>query len=90
MNTGKAGTKPSVFYNKAENIIDIDNYQVPVDDVKTTYFLTDTKDHCVSFDCKHGHCITSTEDGKLEGFAIPFLSKQNCYDFIELINQLKN
>lgn len=89
ISTGKTGNNPIIYYNKVEKIIDIDGYQIPLQEVKTTYYISQTYNQCVSFDCKLNDCITKPDGDIQTGFAIPFLTKKNCYDFIELINQLK-
>jgi hypothetical protein len=78
-----------VFFNKADKIIDIDGFQLPLLDVKTAYYLIQSSKHGVSFDCKGTNCITDPKGKSIDWFAIAFFSKQNCYDFIDLISQLK-
>ena len=89
ISTGKTGNNPTIYYNKLEKIIDIDGYQIPLQEVKTTYYVSQTGHKCVSFDCRLDDCIVKPTGGLQTGFAIPFLTKSNCYSFIELINQLK-
>jgi len=87
--TKKTGRNSVIYFNKVEKIIDIDGYQISLQDVKTTYYFSESMNHCVSFDCKGVDCILQPNGSDARGFAIPFLSKKNCYDFIDLINQLK-
>jgi hypothetical protein len=89
LRTHKTGNNPIIFYNDVEKILDIDGTQIPLFDVKTTYYVNETGNHCVSFDCKNEDCISKPEGNVQTGFAIPFLTKKNCYDFISIINQLK-
>ena len=79
----------TIFFNKADKIIDIDGFQLPLQEVKTAYYLIQSVRHGVSFDCKRTHCIRDPKGKSIDWFAIAFFSKQNCYDFIELISQLK-
>ncbi len=79
----------TIFFNKADTIIDIDGFQLPLQEVKTAYYLIQSVKPGVSFDCKGTNCITDPKGKSIDWFAIAFFSKQNCYDFIELISQLK-
>ena len=83
--------KTVVYFNKVDNILDIDNYRIPLSEVKTTYFFFKEYDaHCIWFSCKEGvECITKPDEENVVGFKIPIKSKKNCYDFIELIEELK-
>lgn len=89
ISTGETGNNPTIYFNKVEKIIDIDGYQIPLQEVKTVYYMTENGANCVSFDCRNDNCIVKPSGNLQIGFAIPFLSKSNCYAFIELINQLK-
>jgi hypothetical protein len=79
----------TVYFNKADKIIDIDGFQLPLQEVKTAYYLIQSTKHGVSFDCKGTNCITDPKGKAIDWFAIAFFSKQNCYDFIDLVSQLK-
>ena len=90
-NSKNTGKNMTVYYNKVENIIDIDNCRIPLLDVKISYYYyKDTDNHCVSFDCKNKvKCIIAPEEEEVLATMLPFKTKKNCYDFIELVNQLK-
>lgn len=81
---------PTIYFNKIEKILDIDGWQIPLQEVKISYtYEAKFQNHCVSFDCRGHDCIF--ESGEYHsGFSAPFISKQKCYEFIELINQLNN
>lgn len=89
ISTRETGNNPTIYYNKVKKIIDIDGYQIPLQEVKTTFYISQTYNECVSFNCKLKDCITKPDGDMQTRFAIPFLTKRNCYDFIELINRLK-
>lgn len=79
-----------IYFNNADKILDIEGYQIPLLEVKTAYSLSKIADgHYVSFDCKSEDCIKYPNGGYGVGFSMAFLTKKNCYDFIELISQLK-
>ena len=89
--TKNAGLVKGTFYfNKSENIIEIIGAQIPLFDVKCTYFYSDasytSSTHMVQFDCSDGsNCIPPNSSG----FGIPFKTKDDCYTFINLIYELK-
>lgn len=89
--TNKTGKKAVVYFNKVDEILDIDGHQIPLQEVKTTYYYSkDFRNHCVSFNCISGDCIINPQGEYMDGgFAAPFLNKKYCYEFMELINQLK-
>ena len=88
--TNKIGKKAIIYYNKVDKILDIDNYLIPLLEVKTTYYFSKQfNKHCVKFDCKENDCVSTPDDRYVSGFSIPFMNKQKCYELIELISQLK-
>ena len=74
--TGKTGQTPTIYYNKIEHIIDIDGYQIPLQEVKITYSLYQKSIDRVSFDSKLEDCITNPDGNIQTGFSIPFLTKK--------------
>jgi hypothetical protein len=88
--TSKTGKNPIIYYNRGDKILDIDGYQTPLLEVKATYYyFNETSNDCVSFDCRSNDCVINPGGQKCSDFFVPFLNKKYCYDFIELINQLK-
>ena len=89
-NSVLSGKNPVIYFNNVDKIIDIDGYRIPLNEVKTTYNYHQTSyGHCVDFDCRSGNCITQADGSGAIGFAVAFKTKKNCYDFIDLISQLK-
>lgn len=79
-----------IYFNKVDNVLDIDGIQIPLKEVKTAYYYSkQASNHCVSFDCKNEDCIIDQQGQNHTGFAAPFISKQKCYEFMELVSQLK-
>lgn len=89
--TSNTGKNTIVYYNRVDKILDIDNIKIPLLEVKTTYFfIKESEDHCVSFDCKESkECIIGQDEENILGFMAPFKTKKQCYDFISLIDELK-
>lgn len=89
--TNKTGKNSIVYYNKVDKILDIDGFQIPLLEVKTSYYYSKQQsNHCVSFDCRNENdCVMDPQGYGNTGFAAPFINKQKCYEFIELISQLK-
>ena len=88
--SGKAITNSTVFYNIKEELLDIDGAQIPLREVKVFYKTCLIDRNCVSFGClESNNCILNSNGEIHTGFGIAFLTKKNCYDFIELVNQLK-
>lgn len=83
----------SIYFNKSEKGIDIYDRLIPLNKVKITYLnssLSPKAKHFVKFDCIDGNCIFNSKDNQeISSFSIPFASKQNCYEFIEAIAELK-
>lgn len=89
--TSNTGKNTVVYYNKVDKILDIDNIKIPLLEVKITYFFVkNSEDHCVSFECKEStECIVGQDEETILGFMAPFKTKKQCYDFISLIDELK-
>ncbi|PWK29246.1 hypothetical protein LV89_00086 [Arcicella aurantiaca] len=90
--TNAVGQKHSTFFvNKADNIIEIADYQIPIFEVKCEYERSERGYHWVEFNCFTGNCIYRNKSDKpLSGFGIKFKSKEDCYTFINLISDLKD
>ncbi len=92
-NNGIAIGEKEIFYNNSENIIELDGYQIPLNEVKVVYNYNDSLPgfyHFVYYECKQDkNCIKSKNDEYVFGFSVPFRSKEACYEFINLISNLK-
>lgn len=88
--TNRTGKNSVIYYNKVDKVLDIDGFQIPLQEVKTTYYYSKKLyNHCVSFDCRNEDCIIDPQGQNHSGFSAPFISKEKCYKFMELISQLK-
>ncbi|MBK6996617.1 MAG: hypothetical protein IPH31_17420 [Lewinellaceae bacterium] len=79
------------FLNKSESMVDIEDRQIPIKEVKILYFYnTDspTCPHFIKFDCENGHCIVEGVK-KYSAFGISLKSKSSCYEFINAFAELK-
>ncbi|GEC78341.1 hypothetical protein [Flavobacterium aquatile] len=83
-----------VFINRNENILDILNYQIPLEDVKVYYEVDERIFNGVkivgnvSFKCEDS-CIKENDYDFIKGVAFAFKSKDGAYKFIDLIYKLK-
>lgn len=88
-----AESEKTVFYNKAEKIIEFDGYQIPYMETKVTYSFNNEHysfSDFVYFECKYNNkCIIDPENNGHLGFYIPFASKSKAYQFINLISELR-
>ncbi len=80
-----------IYLNGSEKIIDITGSQIPLNEVKVTYRLYNNSKHLVDFSCKEEgvSCIKSEEEKTSISIGIPFDTKKSCYDFINMISELK-
>lgn len=87
--------KGSVFINIQEKILDIDGFQIPIEET-SEIFVPESRIYkgrkilgYVEFKCKW-NCIKNTEDNEIIlAIGFGFVSKKGAYEFIELIYQLK-
>tara|TARA_R110002049_G_scaffold309088_1_gene516702 strand:+ start:2019 stop:2414 length:396 start_codon:yes stop_codon:yes gene_type:complete len=88
-----AESEKTVYYNKAEKILEFDGYQVPFMDIKAVYRFNDEYynfSDFVYFECKYENkCIIDPKNNGHLGFSIPFASKSKSYQFINLISELR-
>lgn len=88
-NTGET----SIYFNRNEKAVDIIGYLIPILKVKIKYTEADRKaKHFVEFICETDGCILKSQDNdsnETNSFGVPFGSKQDCYDFINLLAELK-
>lgn len=84
---------PTIFLNKREAILDLNNYQIPLKEVAVVFFYNSDAPECgtswVKFDCIEGNCITSPERN-LSGVCISLKSKPKCYELINLFGELQD
>lgn len=90
------GVINEIFINKTAKTLDIDNYRIPLSNY-TAYFENSYNSfhkknmNITYFKCLDGsHCIIDSkthEDNKAVGFY--FKSKKACYDFMNLIDEIK-
>jgi hypothetical protein len=89
-NFKREGKETPIYFNKAENILNLDNFSIPIKEVKILYVNRDGTD-IVLFDCDD--CIiVMNKYNKLEywsGFGLAFYSKEDSYEFINLLNNLR-
>lgn len=80
-----------IYFNKAEKMINIGSISFPIKDLQIIYDNIDGTD-VVSFYCDD--CIIKlNENNKLEywnGFGLAFYNKDDCYEFINLLNNLRD
>jgi hypothetical protein len=86
-------TQCSIFYNSDQRQFDIDNTLIFLLQVKLQYEYNEAipnRFHYVKFECLEGNCIISSSDKRLiHSTAMPFVSKKDCYSFIEAVSDLK-
>lgn len=98
----KSYTKHPIFLNKDLHILQLGSAQIPLNKVEISYDLSTPKDepelkeyiHTVAFKCiQNEECIKFlTKEGEtknLIGFGAPFKNESECYEFINLISDLK-
>jgi hypothetical protein len=84
------GYKPIIYFNQIEKVLDIEGYQIPLLEVKILYvYNNEFGNHLVGFNCNNSSCIYNSKGKKSLAFSVPFISKQKCYEFIDLINKIK-
>lgn len=90
---GIAKVEKEIFYNRSENILELDGYQIPLDEVKIVYNYNNSLPgyyHFVKYQCRRGsNCIKSMNGEYVSGLSVPLRSKTACYEFINLISNLK-
>lgn len=88
-----ATSEKTFFYNKAEKILEFDGFQIPFMKVKAVYEFNNTYypfSDFVTFICKYdNNCIVGPDNVHDRGFLMPFASKAKCYEFINLISELR-
>lgn len=88
-----ADATKTFFFNRAEKIVELDGYQIPIMKVEIIYMYNDQQvkyKHFVEFSCENDvNCITANDNTKMFGFSIPFSSKAKCYEFINLLSDLR-
>ena len=85
------GKKCSVYFNNSEKTLDIYNNQIPLNDVKVNYEFIQNREfkHWVNFTCRDGFCMRTVTNQEMQEFSIPFRNRQDCYQLIEAIGNLK-
>ena len=90
-----------MYVNKTNKTIDIDDFVISLDSYKATYYVNHEKNetiHGVLFQCiENQDCIYKNGEKNnrdkigfsLSGMGIAFKSKKACYEFINLIDELK-
>ena len=90
---GRTTGETSIYFNRNEKAIEIIGYLIPVLEVKIKYTESDRKaKHFVEFICETNGCILPSDDKdnkQSDSFGVPFGSKQDCYDFINVLAELK-
>jgi len=90
-----ATSKPKdIFINKFNKSIEIEGHQVSVDSVKAIYFFDNAAkssyQNQVKFECNTGNCIIyDVKNEKVSGLRIAFKTKQACYDFINILSEIR-
>ena len=86
-------SEKTFFYNKAEKILEFGGFQIPFMDVKIVYKFNDEffdYSDFVNFNCNYDkNCIVDSNNQGSIGLSIPFNSKTKCYEFINLISELR-
>lgn len=85
-----------IFFNSAESMLDLDGRQIPLKRTRVLYEFQDSDDnvsakHWVKFRCIVKGCFDGLDqsDSNTVAYGMPFKTKKACYDFINLIGQLK-
>lgn len=92
LSTGKV---QEIFINRTNKTVDIDNRIIPLTNYTASYensYQTSFKRNIdkVWLTCLDGqNCITLPEDDPIKGLGLFFKSKKASYDFINLLDQLK-
>jgi hypothetical protein len=93
-NYSPKGKTIDIFLNSKERILDISNYQIPLNEIKIKY-KSDPKtidgveiEGYVVFECNK-NCILFKNDYFLS-IGYPFKNKKGAYETIEIINELLN
>jgi hypothetical protein len=96
-NMMRFGSESSVHYNRMEKVLQIGGGQIPIFDVKFSYFYIDQSDtpkhHLVLINCKNGeNCLilnSAVNNQLLDSVALTFKTKEGCYAFMNLISELR-
>lgn len=82
----KSAKSSSLDYNRAEKMLNSGDANIPIKDVKILYVEIQGS-HIVTFNCQG--CILSLDENNrteyLNGIGIEFNSKDECYEFIDLL-----
>jgi hypothetical protein len=85
----------SIYLNRSENSLDIIGDLIPLLSVTVKYTETNlvpNVKHFVVFRCESSNCISNSDkeaNNQYKSVGVPFGSKQDCYDFIDAIAELK-
>ena len=85
--------KSSIFLNRDQKQLDIDNYLIPLLNVTIEYSYSKLDPKClhyVKFECIGENCINIVDlNETADAVAFPFGSKNDCYEFIAILSDLK-
>ncbi|MFI5139229.1 MAG: hypothetical protein ACHQIM_15505 [Sphingobacteriales bacterium] len=85
-----------IFINRFNKSIDISGFQVVLDSVQATYYFDNTAkaiyQNKVEIECVSNgsrNCLKNAINGDSSGLSIPFKNKSACYEFINILSEIK-